>query len=83
MARSHPKPIRVGGGSDRWRRVGQQSPATAPPLQPRICNHTLSAKHWFSLAGILAKLTDDKPVTSATLRPVCPGSRNNGSLITA
>ena len=43
----------------------------------------LHSKHWFSLAGILAKLTDDKPITSGTLRPVCPGSRNNGGFILA
>ncbi len=43
----------------------------------------LHSKHWFSLAGILAKLTGDKPITSGTLRPVCPGSRNNGGFILA
>ena len=43
----------------------------------------LHSKHWFSLAGILAKLTDDKPITSGTLRPACPGSRNNGGFILA
>ena len=43
----------------------------------------LHSKHWFSLAAILAKLTADKPITSGTLRPVCPGSRNNGGFILA
>ena len=43
----------------------------------------LHSKHWFSLAAILSKLTGDKPITSGTLRPVCPGSRNNGGFILA
>jgi hypothetical protein len=43
----------------------------------------LHSKHWFSLAAILAKLTADKPITSGTLRQVCPGSRNNGGFILA
>ena len=55
-------------------------------LQIRLWSNSaggLHSKHWFSLAGILAKLTDDKPITSGTLRPVCPGSRNNGGFILA
>ena len=43
----------------------------------------LHSKHWFSLARILERLTDDKPITSGTLRPVCPGSMNNGGFILA
>jgi hypothetical protein len=43
----------------------------------------LHSKHWFSLAAILAKLRADQPITSGTLRPVCPGSRNNGGFILA
>ena len=41
----------------------------------------LHSKHWVSLARILERLADDKPITSGTLRPVCPGSMNNGGFI--
>ena len=45
----------------------------------------LHSKHWFSLARILERLivTDEKPITSSTLRSVCPGSMNNGGFILA
>lgn len=45
----------------------------------------LHSKHWFSLARILERLilNDEKPITSATLRSVCPGSMNNGGFILA
>ena len=43
----------------------------------------MHSKHWFSLARILERLTDDKPINSGTLRPLCPGSMNNGGFILA
>ncbi len=45
----------------------------------------LHSKHWFSLARILERLivNEEKPITSSTLRPVCPGSMNNGGFILA
>ena len=45
----------------------------------------LHSKHWFSLARILERLivNEEKPITSSTLRSVCPGSMNNGGFILA
>lgn len=45
----------------------------------------LHSKHWFSLDSILERIQaqQDKPMTSSTLRSVCPGSTNNGGFLLA
>lgn len=45
----------------------------------------LHSKHWFRLDSILERIKSqqDQPVTSSTLRPVCPGSTNNRGFVLA
>ena len=79
------KPRSLSGSSDITYHIGHDD---QDRLHIRLWANSaggLHSKHWFSLDQILEKIKaqPDKPVTSSTVRPVCPGSNNNGVFVLA